>query len=77
MKVLITNVTGSQKNHAVLHVSSGVIELEGGEISHIIFEKHMNKTIVEYKEPRPEPVKEEVKESSSEQSKEPKKKKIK
>lgn len=59
MKVIITNATGSQKHEALLDKDSGVIEYKDGDISHVLFEKQMNKTIQVMKdapkiEPKPE-----------------------
>lgn len=57
MKVLIVNPTGSQKLEALLDKDSGVIEFANGEISHVLHEKNMYKTIFVVKdEPKPKPV---------------------
>lgn len=76
-KILISNVTGSQKEVATLHVTSGIVEFKDGSISHLLFEKQMQKTIVEYHEPAKEEVKPKADESSVEQSNAGVKKKIK
>jgi hypothetical protein len=76
MKVTITNVTGSQKEEALLDKDSGVIEFKSGEISHVFYEKQLNKSIFVVKEakkeePKPLEVKQEVEEvkvSSANQS---------
>lgn len=71
MKVIVTNVTGSQKQEGLLDKDSGVIEYTTGEITHVLYEKQMNKTIFVVKEAKREEVKpqaEEVKAPSTEQS---------
>lgn len=45
MKIIVRNATGSQELKATLHVQSGVIQFEDGEISHVSNEKQLNKTI--------------------------------
>lgn len=45
MKVVITNVTGSVVEHASLHIQSGVLQFDSGEISHVLYEKQFNKLI--------------------------------
>ncbi len=80
MKVIIANATGSQVEEALIDKDSGVIEFKSGDISHVLYEKQLGKTIKVYVEPRKEEIKEEVKEASAaspEQSKEGKKKKTK
>jgi hypothetical protein len=53
VKVIVINATGSQKLEALLDKTSGVIEFKDGEISHVLHEKNMNKTILACKEDEP------------------------
>lgn len=50
MKVIVTSATGAIKEEALLNKESGVLEFESGEISHILYEKNLNKTIFAVKE---------------------------
>lgn len=68
MKIIITNVTGSQKEEALLDKDSGVIEFKDGRISHVSHELSKNKEIFVMKEVKKEEVKEVVKASSEVQS---------
>lgn len=54
MKIIVTNATRSQKLEALLDKDSGVIEFKDGEISHVLHEKSMNKTIFVVKEAKKE-----------------------
>jgi hypothetical protein len=77
MKVIVTNVTGSQKEEALLDKDSGVLEFKSGEISHVFYEKTMNKSIYVVKEAKREEVKQEAPkvEQSSEVQSEPRQEK--
>lgn len=44
MEIIIQNVTGSQ-NQAAKLLDSGVVIYDDGQISHILFEKQMNKQV--------------------------------
>lgn len=44
MNIIIVNATGSQKVRGHLH-GSGMIELEDGEITHVLHEKQFGKSI--------------------------------
>lgn len=75
MKVIITSVTGANKQEALLDKDSGIIEYKNGEISHVLYEKQFNKSIFVVKDaPKEEPKKVEA---SEEQSKPVGKKKVK
>jgi hypothetical protein len=54
MKIIVTNATGSQKQEALLDKDSGVIEFNDGEISHVLHEKNMSKTIFVVKDAKKE-----------------------
>jgi hypothetical protein len=78
MKVIVTNVTGSSVREALLDKDSGVLEFKDGEISHVLYEKQMNKSIHVVKDaPKVEPRPEEPAPASEEQSKPVKAKKVK
>lgn len=68
MRVLVKNVTGSQKEEAELFEASGVLLFDSGDISHVAHEKHMNKQIEILREIKKEEPKQEA--PSPEQSKE-------
>lgn len=77
MKVHVTSPTNISRE-GLLDKDSGVIEFPCGEITHVLFEKQMQKTITVVKEAKKETPKEVVApEASPEQSKEGKKKKTK
>lgn len=75
MKVFIQNTTKSQRVAAILDKDSGVITYPDGVVSHILFEKQMQKEIYVYDESIHDelcgikkPVKEEVKPKADEPS---------
>jgi hypothetical protein len=71
MKVIVTSVTGSSVREALLDKDSGVLEFKDGEISHVLYEKQLNKSIHVVKDaPKESP-------ASEEQSKTVKAKKVK
>lgn len=79
MKVIIKTPTGIGRE-ALIDKDSGVLEYQDGEISHVLFEKQMQRTIHVLKDaPKKEEVKEQAKEEapSAEQGKPVKKAKTK
>lgn len=77
MKVHVTSPTGISRE-GLIDKDSGVIEFADGEITHVLFEKQMQRTIFVVKEAKKEaPKAEPTPEASPEQSKEGKKPKTK